>query len=280
VAESSQNGSTRDKVAAYAGVSGRTLDKIKEVCEAAEADRERFGPLVVEMDRTGKVDRPHAELRRIRHEEAEALPAGVVEAQIIVGDFRERGHAIDDASVDLIFTDPPYAAEFVELFGQLAEFAARVLVPGGSLITFVGKHTLPKVLALMTPHLDYYWSIAATHGGARKNEPGLQVQAGWHLLLWFVKGGRLAPHVRGTISDIVKSEPGNKIADHRWAQGLVEASYYIDKLSRRNALVVDPLLGGGSTGVAAIKAGRRFLGFEIDPQTARKARARIGRLQQ
>jgi ParB family transcriptional regulator, chromosome partitioning protein len=57
VVESFQNGTTRDMVAAFVGVSGRTLDKIKDVCAAAEANPERFAPLVAEMDRTGKVDR-------------------------------------------------------------------------------------------------------------------------------------------------------------------------------------------------------------------------------
>jgi ParB-like chromosome segregation protein Spo0J len=273
-----QNGTTRDRIARYVGVSGRTVDKIKEVCEAADADPVRFGPLVVEMDRTGKVDRPHAELKRIRHEEATTLPAGDgAEAKVVVGDFRTEGHAVADNSVDLIFTDPPYAAESVPLFAGLAEFAARVLAPGGSLITYVGHHTLPEIFPLMTPHVDFHLPIAATHGGARKNKAGLHAQIGWHLLLWFVKGRKLAPHVRGTISDIVKSEPGNKIADHAWAQGSKEADYYISKLSRRNALVVDPFLGGGTTGVAALKAGRRFVGFEINPETARKAKARLKR---
>jgi 16S rRNA G966 N2-methylase RsmD len=31
--------------------------------------------------------------------------------RVIVGDFREDGHLVLDASVDLVFTDPPYARE-------------------------------------------------------------------------------------------------------------------------------------------------------------------------
>jgi len=41
---------TRDKVAEFTGVSGRTLDKATAVVEAAEADPKRFGHLVEEMD--------------------------------------------------------------------------------------------------------------------------------------------------------------------------------------------------------------------------------------
>lgn len=56
-------GKTRDKVAAYVGVSGRTLEKAKEVVEAAETEPGRFSSLVEEMDRTGRVDGVYRKLQ-------------------------------------------------------------------------------------------------------------------------------------------------------------------------------------------------------------------------
>ena len=41
-------GDTRDKVAELTGVSGRTLDKATAVVEAAEADPEKFGHLILD----------------------------------------------------------------------------------------------------------------------------------------------------------------------------------------------------------------------------------------
>ena len=55
-------GKTRDKVAAFAGVSGRNLNKIAEVMRAAETDP-RFEPLVKQMDQCGHVDGAYRQLQ-------------------------------------------------------------------------------------------------------------------------------------------------------------------------------------------------------------------------
>jgi ParB-like chromosome segregation protein Spo0J len=62
-------GKTRDKVGAFAGVSGRTVEKIGKVMEAAEREPEKFAPLVAEMDRTGKVNGAYRKLRQAEDEE-------------------------------------------------------------------------------------------------------------------------------------------------------------------------------------------------------------------
>lgn len=43
---------------------------------------------------------------------------------------------------------------------------------------------------------------------------------------------------------------------------------------RQDALVLDPFCGSGTTGMATILEGRRFLGLELDPESAELARAR------
>ncbi len=62
-------GKTRDKVGAALGMSGRTYEKAKAVVEAAEADPEKFAPIVEEMDRTGKVNGAYRQAQEIRRRE-------------------------------------------------------------------------------------------------------------------------------------------------------------------------------------------------------------------
>jgi len=45
--ETRKRGKTRDKVAEFTGVSGRTLDKATAVVEAAESDPEKLGHLIL-----------------------------------------------------------------------------------------------------------------------------------------------------------------------------------------------------------------------------------------
>jgi N6-adenosine-specific RNA methylase IME4 len=82
-------GKTRDKVAAFGGVSHGTLDKAREVVEAAEAEPEKYAPLVEEMDRTRRVSGVFKKLRVARVAErirAEPLPLPGGRYRVIVAD--------------------------------------------------------------------------------------------------------------------------------------------------------------------------------------------------
>jgi DNA modification methylase len=87
---------------------------------------------------------------------------------------------------------------------------------------------------------------------------------------------KLRTHI--AVGDCVRGARGIKLTDHPWAQGAPEAEYYIEKLSRKGSLICDPFLGGATTAVAALRLGREFVGFEIDPEVARKAKDRIAHL--
>jgi N6-adenosine-specific RNA methylase IME4 len=95
-------GETRDKIGAFAGVSGRTVEKIAAVVEAAEAEPEKFGRLVEEMDRTGKVTGAYRKLRMMRDEERVASLAPVP------GKFKT------------LVVDPPWDYEWLSLAGRAA----------------------------------------------------------------------------------------------------------------------------------------------------------------
>jgi hypothetical protein len=63
-------GEVRDKIGAFAGCSGRTVEKIKTICEAAKADPVKFGRLKDDMDRTGRVNGVYQRLKIMRQADA------------------------------------------------------------------------------------------------------------------------------------------------------------------------------------------------------------------
>lgn len=62
-------GKTRDKVATTAGKARTSLSKADAIISAAEAEPERFGKLVEDMDRTGRVDGPFKRLKVMQQAE-------------------------------------------------------------------------------------------------------------------------------------------------------------------------------------------------------------------
>lgn len=191
---------------------------------------------------------------------------------LYLGDFREIGDKIPDASVDLIFTDPPYDRKAIKLFEPLGEFAARVLRPGGSLIAYIGQIQLPDAVADLSKHLRYWWTCSCYHSGPtllRMNEYG--IVNGWKPMLWFVKETR---GDKTTFVNDVATGTREK-SHHEWQQSEAEARYFIELLTEKDGFVVDPFCGGGTTPAACIALGRKWAAFEIDEANLSRASERI-----
>lgn len=199
---------------------------------------------------------------------ASHVPAG---EPIRLGDFYTMASELKDDSVDLIFTDPPYDDKSIPLFGRMGEVAARVLKPGGSLVTYLGHMQLIEAGNLLSRHLRFWHPLCCLHSGpfARMTEFG--VVETFKPMLWFVKGTRGDKH-----SFVESAVTGSREKDHHeWQQAESEAEYFISVLSPPSGLVVDFFAGGGTTIVAAQRLGRNALGYEIDQNHHKKALERI-----
>jgi hypothetical protein len=64
VGENGAKGKAKDRASKAAGTSRPTYEKAKKVKTLAAKDKENFGPIVEEMDRTGKVDRAYKQAKR------------------------------------------------------------------------------------------------------------------------------------------------------------------------------------------------------------------------
>jgi hypothetical protein len=187
------------------------------------------------------------------------------------GDFREVGKRIKDDSADLIFTDPPFGQEFLPLWEDLGAFAARVLKPGALLVTYTGQAYLGPVIAALSKHLSYVWCMAVVHAHRQSRIHSKRVINAWKPVLVFGKGTNRFPD---TVWDLFQGTGASK-DHHDWEQGLDEAVHFLETLVPASSLVVDPCLGSGTTGVAALRCGMIFAGCEVDGKTCEKAKGRF-----
>ena len=66
---------------------------------------------------------------------------------------------------------------------------------------------------------------------------------------------------------------GNKV--HPTEKPVDLMQFYIKNSSSEGDLVLDPFMGAGSTGIAALNSGRNFIGFELDEEYFEIAKSRI-----
>jgi 16S rRNA G966 N2-methylase RsmD len=187
---------------------------------------------------------------------------------LLAGKLGERLDDVAKAGIDLICTDPPYATEYLELWGELGEASAKVLKPQGILVALTGQILLPEVMFSLACHLDWGWAYCQAMPGTNSRILARHVAQAWKPWLAFSNGpwpsGRVDWHPDVLEGTLAKGR-------HRWEQSIEPAHRLISDLCPAGGVVLDPFCGTGTYGVAALRAGRRFIG--IEPDTDRLAMA-------
>jgi len=176
-----------------------------------------------------------------------------------IGDAREVLADIPDCSVNMILTDPPYGDEAEPLYRWLAEWSARVLMPGGSLVCYTGQSRLNRDIRIFDEHLRYWWLLTMKHDQAQRL-PGKFVVAESKPVLWYVKDYRRG---RTLVNDMISSERDRSA--HPWAQGSGGVAFLIENLTEPGEFIADPFAGTGRWGEIAARMGRRWVGADVTP---------------
>ncbi|MEO5346523.1 MAG: ParB N-terminal domain-containing protein [Magnetococcus sp. YQC-9] len=248
-----------------------TLERVRQAREAKSAE-------VVSL--ANRIKRERKDVSRAARESETALAAESVPAisdryRIIHGGC-EQALSLDAGSVDWIVTDPPYPKEHLPLFDTLGEIAAHVLRPGGALLVMVGQFHLPEIIRKLEAHLSYHWTMAyLTPGGQSPQIFPRRVNTFWKPVICFAKGEYAGPW----IGDVVRSETNdNDKQHHPWGQSESGMADLMRRFVKPGDTVLDPFLGGGTTGVTALRLGCRFIGYDVDQQAITTTLHRFGRL--
>ena len=205
------------------------------------------------------------------------LPCGVT---LYNGDCRE---ILPQISGDVVVTDPPYGLEYPyrsyddtrenlrrlvdAVMPEIMRIGRAVVMPGP---TQIGLYPQPEWVGCVT------WNTTGTFGKRGYNQ--------WTPLLCYGDDLPGFGNVNGvTKSDVLAiSGMGGMMGDvvkkdgiHTCPKPLNMMKKVIQRHTMENEIVIDPFMGSGTTAIACVQMGRRFIGIEQDPEYFQSAVERI-----
>jgi DNA modification methylase len=171
---------------------------------------------------------------------------------------------------DFIITDPPYPKEFLPLWEVLAERANEWLKEGGLLIAMSGQSYLDEIYAMMSKHMEYYWTASYLTPGQPTPLRQVNVNSTWKPLLIYSKG-----KYTGKIFGDVFVSPGNDKENHKWGQSEGGMFDIVSKICLPGQTILDPFCGAGTTLLAGIKHGCLCDGLELELENVNISKGRL-----
>ncbi|MFA6329972.1 MAG: site-specific DNA-methyltransferase [Candidatus Micrarchaeia archaeon] len=216
-------------------------------------------------------------------------------SSLILGDCLKELKALEPESIDLVVADPPYS-----FHGGGGGFMAkkkiydRIRKSFGS--SFNPKRFLQEILRPQKKTNMFIYCNKALL--PRYIEFAEKERLIWDCLIWhkphpipsvynhFVNDIEYCVYIREKgvcfnrklpLPYYLKVQTFNspKFAGHPTPKPLDLMKRHVGLASRPGEIVLDPFMGSGTTGVAAVQAGRKFIGIEISPEFYMIAKKRI-----
>lgn len=200
-------------------------------------------------------------------------PPSVSRNTLLHGDCISVLPQLPAACADFVLTDPPYLVNYRDARGRTVlndrdgawlgpafREIARVMKPDTLLLSFYGWQAADAFLtawreAGLVPvdHMVAYKDYASSTRYFRRRHEQAYLLA---------KGN--PPRPRRPLGDIRAHWPYTGNRHHPTEKPVGGLRPLIESLCPQGGLVLDPFAGSGSTGMAALSCGRRFLGIELD----------------
>lgn len=234
--------------------------------------------------------------------------------KLFLGDCLEVLSSVPDKSIDMILVDPPYgttrcAWDEVIPFKEMWGLINRVVKDSGAVLIF-SQTPFDKVLgASNLKMLRYEWIWEKTAATGHLNASKMPMKSHENILVFYKKLPSYFPQkTSGHVRKSARADRGREKSDLYGAQfGVSEydsternprsvvlfpsdkqklnlhpnqkpvalLEYLIKTYTRKNETVLDFTMGSGSTGVACVRTGRKFIGCELDDNYFSVAAGRI-----
>lgn len=301
----------KEKAAEAVGVSRPHLAKIEAVMEAAEEEPEEYSDIVKSMDEDGNVSAAFRELKHRKRKQTirmKAKKAKPVEGHRVI--HADNMLMIEDGSVDLICTDPPYNIskprvidftdrgsmsndfgdwdhfahkDFLWMLDGFARASYRVLREGGSVYVFCGEAYASFLrLALIKAGFSFK-NLLVWHRANPKPKPDkTSYVAGSDFVCFAVKGENHTFNYtsHAEMSSVTRTPICQGTERQKWGHPTQKPvklmEKYIETSSDPGDVVIDPFAGSGTTGEACQNTGRRFVLIEQRAEYIAMIEARTG----
>ena len=203
--------------------------------------------------------------------------------QVITGDCLEVLRGLDAGSVDAVITDPPYGISYRQgsdaKNGKGKWQKRHVDVPiAGDDKPFDPRPFLPFPVVVLFGANNYADNLPPSRGWLfwdKKPDLGSNDFADGELI--WTNQDAVVRGFRHRWSGVIRASENGERSHHPTQKPVALMAWIIEKYTRPGDLILDPFCGSGTTGVACVQTGRRFIGIEIDPGYADIARTRIAK---
>lgn len=207
-------------------------------------------------------------------------------------DSYDRILKIDDNTIDAIITDPPYNISRENNFHTMGrsgidfgdwdkgfdqekwiDIVSSKIKKGGNIVIFNDWKNFTIITnALQKNDFDIKDLLRWVKDNPMPRNIERRFVTDYEFAIWAVKnGGKWTfnkisetyerPEIKGSL--LAKSEK----TGHKTQKPEYVMNWIIERLTKPNDLILDPFMGSGSTGISAIKLGRRFIGIEKCPES-------------
>lgn len=192
---------------------------------------------------------------------------------ITTGDCRALLPTLPDACAALAFADPPYWVGYDYGDGRKDSDMERI-----DPVWLVRELRRVARVVCVTPGIGNLWDypkadwVLGWFKPAANNRSSLGGFNTWEPVALY---GKPAARFYNDAISLHAIQHSYRRPTHTCPKPEALLRWLVEGLTAPGDLVIDPVAGSGTTGAACVLTGRRFVGFEIDAETAEAARARI-----
>ena len=201
--------------------------------------------------------------------------------KIIHGDCLEEMKKMDDNSVDIVFTSPPYNRKrndkysfYDDTLNNYFDFLKKAInesirVSKGYVFFNIQKNYYNKidVFRIIGEFSDKITEIIIWEKLNPMPAQGNSISNSYEFFL-VLSDNLLKSNTTYTKNIITTSVNSKMPKEHRAVMKQEVSDWFIDKFTKKGDLVLDPFMGIGTTGISCTKKGRNFIGVEIKSEYA------------